>query len=200
MRYFSSYFLVCLIFLTCVFASVFSYPVFSNSGTLTSDQQAFLNDSHEDEEQITVSKPAIAVVSLNWFDAVDSIFEKYITTRVVDVQTGTQYYVKRTGGYNHADVEPIDKENMQKFYELYNEVWSWERRPVWIEIKGMWVAGSINGMPHGYSLIIDNGQDGHTCIHFLNSRTHGTNRVDESHQNAVEYALKNGEKINDLTL
>lgn len=200
MKFFSSYFLVCFIFLTCIFACAFSYPVFSNSGTLTSNQQAILNDAHEEEILVENSIPTVAVVSLNWFDAVDSIFDKYITTRIIDVETGTQYYVKRTGGHNHADVEPIDKENMQKFYKIYGNVWSWERRPVWVEIKGIWVAGSINGMPHGYSLIIDNGQEGHTCVHFLNSRTHGTNRVDENHQQAVEYAFNNGEKINELKL
>ena len=45
-------------------------------------------------------------------------------------------------------------------------------------------------MPHGFSLI-DNGEGGHTCIHFLNSKTHGTKRVDEAHQECVDYAYKN---------
>lgn len=200
MKYFSSYFFVCLIFLSVYFAGIFSYPVFSNSGTLTSNQQAYINDAHEEERLIVSSVPYITVVSLNWFDTVNIIFEKYITTRIIDVQTGTQYYVKRTGGYNHADVEPIDKENMQKFCSIYNNQWSWTRRPVWVEIKGMWIAASINGMPHGYSLILDNGQDGHSCIHFLKSKTHGTKRVDENHQSAVNYALKVGRKINNIKL
>lgn len=200
MKYFSSYFFVCMFFISACFMAIFSYPIFSKSGTLTSDQQAYLNDAHEDEEIIVNTVPPITVVSLNWFDSVNAIFEKYLATRVIDVETGTQYYVKRTGGYNHADVEPIDKENMEKFHSIYNNVWSWDRRPVWIEINGMWLAASVNGMPHGYSLVLDNGQDGHSCIHFLNSKTHGTKRVDENHQNAVDFALKNGQKINDLKL
>ena len=68
-----------------------------------------------------------------------------------------------------------------------------------VEINGVFVAASINGMPHGYSLI-DNGQGGHTCIHFLNSKTHGTKRVDETHQAAVQEAYSRRKEINLLEL
>ena len=46
----------------------------------------------------------------------------------------------------------------------------------------------MNGMPHGTSTL-NNNFDGHFCIHFYNSRTHGTDRVDEDHQNAVARAM-----------
>ena len=59
-----------------------------------------------------------------------------------------------------------------------------------MEIDGQFFAASTNGMPHGFS-ILDNNEGGHTCIHFLNSKTHGTKRVDEQHQACVEYAHKN---------
>ena len=200
MKYFFFFFCICLIFLSCGLSVIFSYPVFSQSGTLTSNQQQIINDENEDEKYVVGGVQRLKVISLNWFDAVNTIFTKYKNTRVIDVQTGTIYYVQRTGGYNHADVEPIDKENMLKFYGIYNNEWSWVRRPVWVEINGMWVAGSINGMPHGYSLITDNGQDGHTCIHFEKSKTHGTKRVDEAHQEAVQTALKRGDEINYINL
>lgn len=198
MKYFLPCFLICLLFLTSSLSAIFSYPIFSSSGTLTESQHSYINDANENEHNVTTSTPSLTVVSLNWFDAVDSIFERNVVTRIIDVQTSTIFYVKRTGGYNHADIEPIDKENMLKFHGIYNNIWSWDRRPVWVEIKGIWIAASINGMPHGYSLVQNNGQNGHTCLHFLKSKTHGTNRVDESHQNAVSYALANGKTINDL--
>ena len=44
-------------------------------------------------------------------------------------------------------------------------------------------------MPHGTCAITNNNFDGHFCIHFYNSRTHGTNRVDEAHQNCVARAM-----------
>ena len=78
---------------------------------------------------------------------------------------------------------------------LYDGVWSWTRRAVWVEITGTYVAASINGMPHGYSLIEGNNMDGHTCIHFLNSKTHGTKRVDEAHQNAVATAYDRRDEL-----
>ncbi|MDD2227636.1 MAG: hypothetical protein PHH71_03575 [Clostridia bacterium] len=201
MKYLFSYLLICGLFFTWMFAAIIPYPIFSDIGTLTKEQQAFLNDVNESEKTLTVeTPPLLSAVSLDWFDTVNIIFEKYKNTRIIDVETGIQYFVQRTGGYNHADVEPIDIENMQKFNDIYNNQWSWDRRPVWVEINNMWVAASINGMPHGYSLISGNGQNGHTCIHFSQSKTHGTKNVDASHQNAVKYAFNNGHKLNELQL
>ena len=47
----------------------------------------------------------------------------------------------------------------------------------------------MNGMPHGTSTI-DNDFGGHFCIHFKNSKTHGTDRVDPDHQKCVTTASK----------
>lgn len=136
------------------------------------------------------------VVNLDWFDVVDNFFTKYtLVARVIDVETKKSYYVKRVGGYNHADVQPIDAENTAIMKSLYDGVWSWTRRAVWVEINGTYVAASINGMPHGYTLIEGNNMDGHTCIHFLNSKTHGTKRVDEAHQNAVATAYDRRDEL-----
>ena len=46
------------------------------------------------------------------------------------------------------------------------------------------------GYGRGYNLdkIKNNGMDGVFDVHFLNSRTHGTNRVDANHQKAVRKA------------
>lgn len=48
----------------------------------------------------------------------------------------------------------------------------------------------MNGMPHEDDTISDNDFDGHFCIHFTGSKTHGTQRVDEDHQSCVQTALK----------
>jgi len=47
----------------------------------------------------------------------------------------------------------------------------------------------MNGMPHGTATISNNGFDGHFCIHFYKSKTHGTGLVDDEHQNCVEQAM-----------
>jgi len=43
-------------------------------------------------------------------------------------------------------------------------------------------------MPHGGDSIADNNFDGHHCIHFTNSRTHGSNKVCSLHQAAIKKA------------
>ena len=53
----------------------------------------------------------------------------------------------------------------------------------------MTLAASINGMPHPSDFIAGNNMDGHTCIHFLNSKTHGTQHVDPDHQAAIKEAV-----------
>ena len=199
MKHYFTLFLIVSFFIANLFGTVFVYPFFSNLGSITVGQQQNINDFNEKEEELTEVAPTINVVNLDWFEVVNTFFEKYKTTRVIDVKTKKQYYVKRTGGYNHADVEPIDETNMKIFKSIYGGTYSWTRRPAWVEINGVFVAASINGMPHGYTLI-DNGQDGHTCIHFLNSKTHGTKRVDEAHQEAISQAFNRQSEINLLNL
>lgn len=155
---------------------------------------ANLNDAYEDEiENLDIKISKIHPEKLNWFTTVCNMFEKFSDVRVVDCKTLKEYNVRRVGGYNHADVECLTKDDAYILKSLYGGVWSWERRPVWVEINGTWVAASINAMPHSYQYIEGNDEDGHTCIHFFMSKTHGTKRVDEAHQQAVEYAANNGD-------
>ena len=59
--------------------------------------------------------------------------------------------------------------------------WSWERRAVVVDVAGRRFAGSMNGFPHGVNRLQENGFDGHFCIHFLGSRVHQSDRIDERH-------------------
>lgn len=188
-----------IIFVSCSLSCMIPYPVFNSSNILSVSEQQYVNDVYENEIMENNKSENIVVKNLDWFEVVNNFFEKYKKTRVIDVQTKKQYYVMRTGGYNHADVETIDITNTNIFKSLYGE-WSWLRRPVWVEINGVFVAGSINGMPHGYSTISGNNEGGHTCIHFLNSKTHGTKRVDEAHQDAIQTAYNRAKELTDFLL
>ena len=183
-----------VIFITIAFSCVIPFPS-TNTYLLSSSKQQLINDINEDEKNITTSASNISVLNLDWFDYMDLFFTKYEKVRVIDVYTLKEYFVKRMGGYNHADVQTIDVKNTQIFKEIYGGTWSWARRPVWVEIDGKFYAGSSNGMPHGFD-ILETGEGGHTCIHFLNSKTHGTKRVDEAHQSCVEYAFSHQELLN----
>lgn len=151
---------------------------------------SFATQTSSENEVARKPEKQVELYKDNWFDFVNEYWEKYSTTaKVIDVATGKSYTVQRVGGYNHADVEPIDSTNTAIMHSIYGE-WQWTRRPVWVNIKGRYIAASINGMPHAYDYIPNNDMTGHTCIHFYKSRTHGTNNWDPDHRAAVEKAFE----------
>jgi len=148
--------------------------------------------------------------ALDWFSKVQYIFPRGKNAKVTDIKTGKSFMIKRTFGTNHADVETLTKEDTK----IMKEIWggfSWERRAVVVEVDGTLLAGSMTAMPHagvdskpavqvvdgrsgGYGRgqnldsVKNNGIDGHVDIHFLNSRTHGTNTMQKIHQDKVKEA------------
>ncbi|MDD3242540.1 MAG: peptidoglycan-binding protein [Eubacteriales bacterium] len=116
------------------------------------------------------------------------LFPKQSTATIVDVRTGKTFLIKRTGGTNHADCEPVSFNDTKTLYECYGNKWNWARRPIWVIVNGQRLAASMNGMPHGYNSLSDNGMRGQICIHFVNSRTHGSNKVDAEHQACINEA------------
>lgn len=124
----------------------------------------------------------------DWFKWVYPRLSRGEKLQIIDVDTGTKINMIVVGGHNHADVEPATKSDTAKLKQVYGGGWSWERRAVVVKIDGIWVAGSINGMPHGYETVSGNNMNGQVCIHFLNSRTHVHNIPDSDHQRMVRKA------------
>jgi LysM repeat protein len=125
---------------------------------------------------------------IDWREA-NLLFPHGAIARLIDVDTGLSFKVKRYYGHLHADIEPLtaqDTETMKKIYGSF----SWERRAVVVEIGGRYIAGSINGMPHGNYSIKNNNFPGHFCLHFRNSRIHKTGLIDSAHQAAVKKAAE----------
>lgn len=174
------------------------FPTSSNY-LLSANEQKTINDNKEDELTVPLGKSDATVYNINWFNGMDTIFTKYVVVKIIDIYSKQEYYVKRMGGYNHADVQVIDSKNLKIFKEVYGGTWSWTRRPVWVEIDGKYYAGSTNGMPHGFD-ILDIGENGHTCIHFLLSKTHGSKKVDPDHQNCVAYAYNHRGELADYLI
>lgn len=125
-----------------------------------------------------------------WKSDIQKIFAKGVTATITDVKTGLAWREQRRGGSSHADVQPLTAKDTAALKKAYGGSWSWKRRAIFVTINGVNYAASMNGMPHGGSSIKGNKFDGHHCIHFTNSRTHGSNRVDENHQKAIRQALK----------
>ncbi len=151
---------------------------------------------------------------LDWWTGASKVFKIGMTAKVTDVRTGKTFNIVRTYGGNHADCEAKTTSDSKKIKEIWGG-WSWTRRPVVLEVDGRKIAASIAAMPHagvdsspanktissrsgGYGKganldkIKNNGMSGVIDVHFLNSRTHGTNKVDSKHQAAVKEAAKNG--------
>jgi LysM repeat protein len=124
----------------------------------------------------------------DWWTVASQVFTIGTTATITDLDSGLTYRVVRKGGTNHADCQPLTAADTAKMKQAYGGSWSWTRHAILVNVNGRVFAASQNGMPHGGRSIYDNNFNGHFCIHFLNSRTHGTNRVDPAHQAAVHKA------------
>lgn len=152
---------------------------------------------------------------LPWFSQVNGIFEIGDVAEVTDIATGLKFYVKRTFGHNHADVETLTAEDTYILKQIAGGSWNWTRRAIIVEVDGHRIAASMTAMPHagrddkpacssvsnrsggyGYGTNLDivkgNGMDGHFDIHFTGSRTHGTNKVNAEHQKMIMKAYESG--------
>ena len=126
--------------------------------------------------------------SLNWFKHPNTI-PHHATFQVKDIKTGKIFKVKRWTGANHADSEPATAADTKIMKSIYGH-WSWKRRAILVRYNGHVYAASMNGMPHGTQTIKNNNFNGHFCIHFTGSKTHGSKKVDSAHQNCIKTALK----------
>ena len=125
---------------------------------------------------------------LNWFKNGQDRIPKGATFTVKDCKTGKTFTCKRWSGANHLDAEPETKSDTAVMKSIYGS-WSWNRRPILVKYNGHVYAASMNGMPHGTTTISNNNFNGHFCIHFYGSKTHGTKKVDATYQNCVATAM-----------
>ena len=162
------------------------------NGTVNSKTLAKLNSSGAKKATVSDSggnNGKITTERLNWFNGGNRKIPKGATFKVKDIKTGKVFTVKRWSGGNHIDAEPLTASDTATLKSIYGH-WSWKRRPVLVKYNGHVYAGSMNGMPHGTQTISGNNFDGHFCIHFYGSKTHGSKKVDAMHQKCVAEAMK----------
>lgn len=116
------------------------------------------------------------------------------TARLTDLTTekSLNIHIQSTG--NHLDVEPLTSADTTTLCEIYGvsspSSINYKRRPMLITTSyGVQIVCSMYGEPHGAQDITNNNYDGQFCVHFLNSKTHGSNNVDSDHQNAIRNAI-----------
>lgn len=122
----------------------------------------------------------VEIEKLSW-EQVDQLLPRYSKFIVEDLETGKKFNVQRRAGSNHADVQPLTSRDTKIMKEIYNGKWSWKRRAIIVRSKGLQIAASMHGMPHGAGAL-ENNFPGHFCIHFYGSTTHRTNFMDLSHK------------------
>ena len=159
------------------------------NGNVNSATLKKLNSSGAKKASSSSSSDKTSTERLDWFNGGSKKIPKGATFKVKDIKTGKVFSVKRWSGYNHIDAEPLTASDTAILKSIYGH-WSWRRRAVLVKYNGHVYAGSMNGMPHGTSTISRNNFDGHFCIHFYGSKTHGSGKVDSAHQSCVKEAMK----------
>ena len=161
------------------------------NGKVNSKTLAKLNSSKAKKANVSdaAGGGSASTERLDWFHGGSNKIPKGATFKVKDIKTGKVFTVKRWSGGNHIDAEPASASDTKIMKSIYGH-WSWKRRAVLVKYNGHVYAGSMNGMPHGTQTISGNNFDGHFCIHFYGSKTHGSKKVDATHQSCVAEAMR----------
>lgn len=145
---------------------------------------------------------------IDWYTGgIQNLWKKGASYKIYDVKTGIVWWAKRWSGAYHADIEPLTAADTARLCKIYgvssadqiNDSQHWYRRPCLVTIGTHTYAASLYGVPHNYpdgDTIADNDMKGQICLHFTNSKIHGSGQVDTNHQKAIEEAYqyaKNGD-------
>ena len=140
---------------------------------------------------------------IDWYTGgIQELWPKGANFKVYDVKTGIVWWAHRWSGGSHVDAEPLTAADTARLCKIYgvnsaDEIESknlWQRRPMLVTIGTRTFACSLYGIPHNYpegDTIANNDFKGQLCIHFTNSKTHTSNKVDSYHTEAIEYAWLN---------
>ena len=158
----------------------------------------------------TEDRRYIARYDATWPE-IERIFSRGTDAVVRDIITGRTFEIRRTFGTNHADIEPLTKEDADIMYSIWGG-WSWARRAVAVYVGDYVFAGSLTNFPHAgldryptletvngrsggfgrglnFDAVKGNGVDGHMCLHFAGSTLHGSGRTNAEHQKRVQEAI-----------
>lgn len=140
-------------------------------------------------EQVFAAMRA-STVKLDWYNGGSNVVSRGGYFYIYDILSSQVIRVKRSGGTNHMDIEPANSSETAKLKSAYGGSWSWDSHPVILISGTTCVAAAINGMPHDGNDTLNNGMDGVICLHLSNSRTHGSDAVNENHQEAIDWAYQ----------
>ncbi len=139
------------------------------------------------------------IYNLDWFNAKENGvfgrigFSKGRICKLTDLTNNITMDIFIQSASYHLDVEPLTASDTQKLCKMYKvskpEKIGAARHPALLETEhGYKFLCSIYAQPHGFQEIHSNNFEGQFCIHFLNSKTHGSDVVDNGHQEAIRKA------------
>lgn len=160
------------------------------------------------QDYSNLSMVLYAAEKIDWFTGgIQELIPKGSNFKVYDVKTGIVWWAHRWSGGNHADIETLTASDTARLCRIYGvskasqitESTHWQRRPSLITVGTRTFACALYGVPHNEDgdTIADNNLTGQICLHFTNSRTHGTNVVVSYNEEAIDYAWQyapNGHK------
>ena len=136
---------------------------------------------------------------VDWYTGtINQEWAKGTNAKVYDVKTGIVWTARRWSGGNHAECEPLTAADTARLCKAYgvskpSDI-PWNYRPLLVLVGEHNYCASLYAVEHtseGDGVISNNNFTGTLCIHFTNSKTHGTGVVVKGHQEDIEYAYKN---------
>ena len=121
----------------------------------------------------------------DWFTVIDPAFPIGDTVTVTDYNSGESFQMTRTGGTNHAEVEPPNSEEYQTYIDSFGGIPNWEKRSVLVTIGANTYAASLFGNAQGEDTISENIMAGHTCLYFYGSFSHVYGFADKEHEKMI---------------
>jgi len=125
---------------------------------------------------------------LDWWTEAQYVVPINKTFKVVDFYTKKSFMIKRTIGANHADCEPLTAADAAAAKSVWGGYYSWNTRPVIVEVDGRKIAASMSYYAHGVEYVPNNDFVGHFDIHFKNSTRHVDGKIDNDHQAKIKIA------------
>ena len=163
-------------FLIMAVSCLLPYPIMSNYANISTFQIEKINDFWENELKNECQNKS-TLIKLSWKDLSPllPVGEKLC---IYDIENENYFNVKRIGGRNHADVVPLNDED-EKIITSFGQ--NKKCYPVFVKLNSQAFApASFSSYRHGYQ--------SHFCLHFLGSKTDGTNLPSKMHQSAIKKA------------
>ena len=163
-------------------AAIFPYPITSNY-TNINEIDAYKINNYNETELTPLNQSEKKLLDLD-FEAISVLLPTQF--EIIDIESKETYLAQKIGIKNHVEII-MDENSKETLLETIGN-FSWKRRPVLVKLNSnAFLPASLACYPHGYKE--------HFCLHFKNSKTHGTKKYDHYHQKNIEIAKSKSKQL-----